>query len=272
MKNWSYPGFLRYVYPATIAAVLLLALMEAVLQVRETRYVEAVARAICQRARATTPSNRALALRDYLRAHVSYADYDQQHRPFLRASAAETLRSGRGYCGEATRAFICLARGVGIPAQRINLIGSEVHTVAEASVGPGERLIIDSLNTPGALEAKSLDEIIRLPQYDDYSTLNLRRLHLNWLFSRIKLEMGPITYWSENPHALRASMWLLLALGMLGLRGGRVLLRHFLHRRGWIHRTNLRTLEAPGSQEANTSGSAPATEPAPAVNQGAAAR
>ena len=80
-------------------------------------------------------------------------------------------------------------------------------------------------------------------EYDDYSTLNLRRLHLNGIFQRIKLEMGILNYWLESPHALKALLWLALAVLLISLRlvvlTGRHLLRLILTRRGWVHHSKL---------------------------------
>jgi hypothetical protein len=159
-------------------------------------------------------------------------------RPFLRASAAETLQSGKGYCGEVTRAFIRMADAVGIRAQRINLYGKINHVVAEVELKPGERVIVDSQNPPLLPDLDTLDHVILRPEYTDYSTLNLRRLRLSWLVSRIKLEIGPLTYWAESPHALEAGLWLAAALmllsGKLLLVCGRPLARMLLARRGWV--------------------------------------
>src|SRR5438093_59962 len=81
--------------------------------------------------------------------------------------------------------------------------------------------------------------VIRRDEYDDYYTLSLRRLGLYPAISRIKVNLGSLIYWTENPHALQALGWFLLALALtitfLALKVGRVCVRHYLHRRGWIH-------------------------------------
>jgi hypothetical protein len=148
------------------------------------------------------------------------------------------LQSGKGYCGEVTRAFIRMADAVGIRAQRINLYGAINHVVAEVELKPDERVIVDSQNPPLLLDLETLDHVILRPEYTDYSTLNLRRLRLSWLVSRVKLEMGPLTYWTESPNALKAGLWLAVALvllsGKLLLVCGRPLVRKLLARRGWV--------------------------------------
>lgn len=181
-------------------------------------------------------------MRDYLHKRVTSINAPIEDRPFLRASAADTLNSGKGYCGEVTRTFICLADAVGIRAQRINLYGKKLHVVAEAEVSPGKRVIVDCQDPPQVPDMEPLDKVILHQDYDDYSTLNLRRLRLNWLVSRIKLEMGPLTFWSENPHALKAGLWSMIFLALVitrfALIGVRSLLKRYITWRGWVRVTD----------------------------------
>ena len=65
-------------------------------------------------------------------------------RPFLRATARETLESGLGYCGESTRAFINLAHQLGIKAHRVNLYGPSPHVIAEAEVRTDVDILVDA--------------------------------------------------------------------------------------------------------------------------------
>jgi hypothetical protein len=229
---------LKYFYWSILTLALVMSSMGATAQYRNGLYVKSVAEEIIRKANATDNRSRVIALRDYLRKHVSFQDAPMEDRPFLRASAAETLQSGKGYCGEVTRAFIRLADAVGIRAQRINLYGAINHVVAEVELRPGERVIVDSQDPPLLPDLEPLDQVILRPEYTDYSTLNLRRLRLSWLVSRIKLEIGPLTYWAESPHALEASMWLALALTLLSGKllyiCGRPLARKLLVRRGWV--------------------------------------
>jgi hypothetical protein len=52
------------------------------------------------------------------------------------------------------------------------------------------------------------------------------------------LEIGPLTYWAESPHALEAFLWLALVLMLLSGKllyvCGRPLVRKLLFRRGWV--------------------------------------
>jgi len=230
---------LRRVSRALPLLFLLLAAFEGTLSLFDARFVAARARAVVAAAQAVTAREKVLALRGYIRSHVSKEGYPQEGRPFLRATAGEVLRSGKGWCGEDTRLFICMAAAVGVPAQRINLYGRLQHTLAEAEIGPHERAVVDCFNPPIVKDLEPLDRVILRPEYDDYFTLNLRRLQVQWLVTRVKLQMGPLTYWTEQPHALKAFLWLLLAAGLFAAHLARRGLRTFLLRRGWMHVSTL---------------------------------
>ena len=207
------------------------------------RYVEQVAQAVIQQAQANDARARVLALQQYLQTHVTYVGAPYDNRPFFRASAAETLQSGLGYCGEVSRTFIKMAHAIGIRAQRINLFGSSPHVVAEVELSENERVIVDCQNPPQIPNLEPLEKVMLRPEYNDYSTLNLRRLHLSGIFQRIKLEMGIWNYWLESPHALKAWLWLalaglLVAFRLLLLLGPRCL-RMILTRLGWVQLSNL---------------------------------
>lgn len=220
---------------ALLLSFLFLGALEAVLAFLDARAVAGRARALVAAAHAVTPREKVLALRDYIRSHVTKVGYPQEGRPFLRATAAEVLRSGKGWCGETSRLFICMAAGVGIPAQRINLYGRLQHTVAEAEIGPHDRVVVDCFNPPIVEDLEPLDRVILRPDYDDYFTLNLRRLRMTWLVTRVKLQLGPLTYWTEQPHLLKCSLWLTLTFGLAGACLARRALRAYLLRRGWVH-------------------------------------
>ncbi|MBI5210930.1 MAG: transglutaminase domain-containing protein [Elusimicrobia bacterium] len=205
----------------------------------EAAYVSSVVREIIETARPADKRATVLALRDYLRRHVNYEGLPKEGRPFLRASAASTLRSGKGYCGEVARTFIVMAETAGIRSQRINLTGDVNHVVAEAELGPGDEVIVDATHPPYVKDLAPLDKVIGRPEFSDYYTVNLRRLHLYGIVSRVKLHNGVITRWLEDPHGMKATLWLLAGLLLAAKRGLRTWLRWFLHRRGWRHESTL---------------------------------
>ena len=187
--------------------------MEARWQYLDEQYVRVVARDVVQSVHGAEPRSVVLALRDHVRSHVTHRGLPFDGRPFLRDSAADTLRSGKGHCGEATRAFINLAAAVGISAQRLYLEGQTPHVVAEVTLEGGDELIVDAFDEPYIPDIESLDEVMRRPQFNSYSTLNGRRA-LRWLPS-FRSNLGPVSYWIESPHLLRALFWLISAIILL---------------------------------------------------------
>jgi hypothetical protein len=238
VENPNTMRLLKYFYWGIISLSFGIGASEVITQYQNGRFIKSLAEEIVRKSDAHDNRARVIALRDYLREHVTYQNAPETDRPFLRASAAETLRSGKGYCGEVTRAFIRLANAVGIRAQRINLYGRQNHVVAEVELAPGNRVLVDSQNPPQVQDLEPLDQVMLRTDYDDYSTLHLRRLHLDWLVSRIKLQMGPLTYWLESPHALKAGLWAAVAMSLLIGKFlfvvSRSLGRKLLVKRGWV--------------------------------------
>lgn len=112
---------------------------------REQATVESIARSIPLTGSRT---DQARQLGFYIRNRVDYNGAQHDDRPFLRASALHTLSTGKGYCGEATRAYIALARAKGISARRALLYGSVNHVVPEVEVAPGRWVLIDIQKNP----------------------------------------------------------------------------------------------------------------------------
>lgn len=232
----------RYVFRALLAVSLVMAGYELIRQWIEYREIREIAERVVFRAGAQDNRSRVIAIRDYLRSEVTHLDapFLDEDRPFLRATALETLNSGKGYCGEVSRTFINMASAVGIPSQRINLYGKNIHTVAEAELAPGQTVIVDALDTPQIQDLETLEQVMMRPEYLDYYTLNLRRLRITWFIRRIKTEIGVLTYWTENPHLLKATAWLLLGLSLIMFKCGRDTIRYLLQKRGWIHVSTLK--------------------------------
>ena len=217
------------VFYAVLAALLAPGIYETVMQRREARHLSLVAREVVAASGAADERAVVTALRDYVRRQVRHEEFHipRDDRPFLRASAADTLRSGKGDCGEATRVFINLAGSMGVRAQRLYLEGPQPHVVAEVRLGDAE-VVADSYDAPFVPELETLDEVLRRPEFDHYSSLNWRRLLLG--LPSFKINLGPLAYLLENPHALTALLWFALASAWASLRlvrspGARRLLR-----------------------------------------------
>lgn len=179
---------------------------------REQDWLAQKAQEIVRTAQASTREAQILALRDYIRRHVRYEGLSEKGRPFLRATAKETLETGKGFCGEATRAFIGLAHGLGIRAQRVNLYGRITHVVAEVELTPGYQVLIDLQDNPVTNPIldqrwKTLDEVIgpKDSLWRDYSNINLRRVPLLSLFmQRVRLRNTVVSWSLENPPLMKA--------------------------------------------------------------------
>jgi hypothetical protein len=190
-------------------------LVEVFRQRQDSQYVRSVAREIVKTIPPEDLAARVLVIRDYLRQKVTYQGAVYERRLFFRASAMETLQSGKGYCGEVSRAFIRLAYEVGIRAQRVYLYGDVLHVVAEAQLNNGARVIVDCQTPPSVENLLPLEQVMQRPEYDFYSNLNMRRFKLQRWIPSVKLEMGSFSYWQENPHAMQAFLWGCLALVLL---------------------------------------------------------
>ena len=206
-----------WVFYGVLLALLALGMYEAVLQYRETQYVRLVALEVAGESARGDARALVVALRDYVRWRVRHEEFhiSRDDRPFLRASAADTLRSGKGDCGEATRVFINLAGSVGVRAQRLYLEGPQPHVVAEVRLGDAE-VVVDSYDAPFVPELETLEQVLRRPEFDHYSSLNWRRLLLG--LPSFKINLGPLAYLLENPHALTALLWFALASAWASLR------------------------------------------------------
>lgn len=200
--------------PAVVLAGLALALLAAGLfEAREQQRQDEYVRAVTREALAGVPDNfdaKVVALRDYIRTHVRNVEFARWTRPFLRNSAADTLRTGKGRCGEAARVFVNMARAAGIDAQRLYLEGEKSHVIAVVSRADDAVLVVDSSADPTYFhELEPLSAITRRPEFSTYSTWRrtraLRALPPNFV------GLGPLAYLFENPHALLACFCLLAA-------------------------------------------------------------
>jgi transglutaminase-like putative cysteine protease len=205
----------------TILAALALALFlagagEALRQRGEDAYVRAAAREATAAGRARDFDSRVAALRDFVRARVQNIDFPAAGRPFLRDTAADTLRTGRGRCGEAARVFVNMARAAGLPAQRLYLEGEKSHVISVVVRDDGAVLVADSSADPFYFrELEPLSAVTRRPEFRTYSTWRrtraLRALPPNFV------SLGPLAYLFENPHALLACLCLLASAATLAL-------------------------------------------------------
>ena len=196
-------------------ALLVIGVGEAVAQHDDDEYVRAVTQDVLRAAPGDDLDAKVTAIRDYLRTHVRDIWFYADRRPFLRDTAADTLRSGRGRCGEATRAFINMARAAGIPAQRLYLEGVKSHVVALIDGADGRRVIVDSADNPFFAADEPLSNLPQHVGFTSASSLEWRRLRILRRLPANEWRLGPLVYFLENPHALSACVSLIFSAASL---------------------------------------------------------
>ena len=226
MKRHIYHNWASYLFYGFLSVIVVFAISQGVSQYKNQHYLQQLASDVISQAKATDQLSAVIAMRDYVRQHVSRAHYPARGRPYLRDSAADIIRSGKGRCGEATRAFIGLAATRGIQAQRLYLEGQRRHVVALVKLDSGERLIVDSSESPYIQNVESLDRLSQHSEFDYYSSFNRPRMIVS--LPRNAVSLGPLGYYLENPHALKSAFSFLLGAGCLSLR---LLPRRLLRRR-----------------------------------------
>lgn len=189
-------------------ALLSLAVVEGLSQKRDDDFVDSQAREALRGIDADDFDAKLTALRDYVRARVRNQDFPARGRPFLRDTAADTLRAGKGRCGEATRAFVNLARAAGVNAQRLYLDGRRPHVLAVVRTTDGRRLIVDAYEWPYVPETEPLERLLSHTEFSSYSTLGFRRMWPLRALPSNEINLGPLNYLFENPHALVSTLWL----------------------------------------------------------------
>jgi|ERR1044072_2620679 hypothetical protein len=238
------------IFYVAVSALMALGIFQSVRQYRETQYVNQVARNITSQAGSKDTMATVVALRDYLRQNVKRNSFPASGRPFLRNTAAEILASGRGRCGESTRAFINMAAGFGIPARRLYLDGQRSHVVALVTLDNNQQVIVDSSDRFYFRDIEPLASFSRHAEFDSYSSFNRHRIIFG--FGSNTFNFGPLNYFLENPNALMALMFMGLAFGCTALK----LLRHRV--RSWRKRGEVVGLAANEWQTASAASSASA--------------
>lgn len=206
-----------YVVAAVLLVTLACGISEAVSQHLESRYVTEMAQNIVSQANATDTTSTIVALRDYLRRNVTANNYPVVGRPFFRDTAEYALRTGKGRCGESTRAFINMAESLGIHAQRLYLEGELEHVVALVTLSDGRQLIVDSIDFPYFLNIEEFRPGIQFPDFNYYSSINLHRWLKKPSLPANTYDPPGLSYFMENPHALKALFYFSLSAGCIGL-------------------------------------------------------
>ena len=226
VANWR-----AYFFAAIILVPFAFGVSEAISQHSESRYVAEMARNIVRQANATDTTSTIIALRDYLRRNVTANNYPVVGRPFFRDTAAYALQTGNGRCGESTRAFINLAESLGIHAQRLYLEGELEHVVALVTLSDGRQLIVDSIDPPYFLNIEEFHQGTRYPDFNYYSSVNLHRWLKKPSLPANTYDPPGLSYFVENPHALKALFYFSLSFGCSGIFASRRIRRYVRARR-----------------------------------------
>ena len=164
-------------------------------------------------------------LKNFLQQHISFEGLDKNaKRPILRATAVETLKTGKGFCGENTRLAILFLIYGGLKTNRLYLFGkSWQHVVCEPE-WEGQYYLFDGHND----ENTSLDNalIAQIPSEDIKAYPNKYPTNPWQDYARIKIlykilslrkysKIRPPRFFVllfENPSLLKASFFLGLAV------------------------------------------------------------
>ena len=228
-RSRSLTHWRAWVVLAIFLVTLAFGISEAVSQRRESRYVANRAQNIVRQANASDETSTIIALRDYLRRNVTREGYPVVGRPFLRDTAAYALSTGKGRCGEATRAFINMAESLGMHAQRLYVEGLPLeHVVALVRLKDGRQVLVDSTDQP---YIQDLVELNQLQQYhfNYYSSINMHRWLRRPSLPANTYDPPGLSYFYENPHALKALFWFSLSFACVGLWA-------FTRGRGYVRR------------------------------------
>lgn len=193
------------------------AMFQGISYLRDRSYVFRKAREIT--AGASSDREKVEALVRYLKEHVKQDPLPIfiVDRPFLRYDARDVLVNENAYCGEAARTLIILLKTLGIRARRVNLYGPAPHVAAEVNID--HRWVMEDPQVNQFVWPRkeiTLKEVMesRLNGWNDFSTLNLRRLGLNYVIgssTRIKTPLPQeLSYFLESPHLQKMTAFLIL--------------------------------------------------------------
>lgn len=164
-------------------------------------------------------------IKNYLTTKIQYSLLDKNvKRPLLRATAVQTLKSGKGFCGENSRLAVLLLNYGGVRANRIYLYGELwQHVVCEFKWGDNYYLF-DGHNDP---ETALNDEYIGKILSSDINSYPNGYISNPWVdYCRIKIfrqiyflrfmsKIRPSTlsvYIFENPYLIKSILFLFLAV------------------------------------------------------------
>lgn len=184
---------------------------------------------------AGSPADRGVEIRNLYHFMIDTVTLDKasaRERPFLRDSAAATLKKNAGLCGERARALIALLRSRDITARRVVLYGkNKGHVLVEVDY-LGRPVIVDVFRRPslqGSFLSLSIQDYLAIPglgdRWSSHSYFNWRRFRRLPGIGRLlpayrnRPLPAPLSWVLENPRLIEASASAALALFFILLGG-----------------------------------------------------
>ncbi len=169
------------------------------------------------------------AIKRFLTESISYDIARREaKRPLLRQTAAKTLQTGFGFCGENARVAVLMLNYSGIRAGRVYLIGQHWNHVVVENLFNGQWFLFDAHRDPGVLLPDNL--VCKIPINEISLFPNEYRKQNEWVKScRIKIAQKveilswlahwrlpkPLTILSESPDLIKATLLLMTGFTIL---------------------------------------------------------
>lgn len=175
----------------------------------------------------SSPVNNLSLLLELLKKKITYVGLSKySKRPLLRHSAFQTLKLGKGFCGENSRVVINALYLMGIKCNRVYMVGEKWgHVLTECYIN-GNWYIFDAHNDPKTFMSK---EQIGKIKTEDFHLLHNDYEENTWVdFERIKIAPSifglnkvrlpyPLVIVVENPTLIKAILFNLLFFISLSL-------------------------------------------------------
>jgi|GEM_PF-1154249 len=171
-------------------------------------------------------------VKKYLSTHINYdtAKRDAK-RPLLRQTAATTLKTGFGFCGENARVAVLMLNYAGVKAGRVYLFGNRWNHVVVEHAYKGKWYLFDAHNDPGVMLPDAA--VCTIPIEDIAAFPNEYRAQNEWVEScRIRIARKfsilsslaqtrlprPLTILTESPDLILMVAFLMAGVSLLILK------------------------------------------------------
>jgi len=173
-----------------------------------------------------------ISLKRYLSDNINYDTAKRNaKRPLLRQTAATTLKTGFGFCGENARVAVLMLNYAGIRAGRVYLFGNRWNHVVVEHIYNNNWYLFDAHNDPGVMLPDTdvckilIEDIESFP--NEYREENVwvescrfkiaRRIAFLSAIAQWRLPM-PLAILSESPDLIKATLFLVAGFSLLTLK------------------------------------------------------